>query len=74
MYPAMLDAWTYKGKLLGLSYFVSTRGTMHVNLQKLEEIGMSESELPKNWDELYDSIYKMKDAGVKIPLSSSLVF
>ena len=24
MYPAMLDAWTYKGKLLGLSYFVST--------------------------------------------------
>ena len=67
MYPAMLDAWTYKGKLLGLSYFVSTRGTMHVNLQKLEEIGMSESELPKNWDELYDSIYKMKDAGVKYP-------
>ena len=67
MYPAMLDAWTYKGKLLGLSYFVSTRGTMHVNLQKLEEIGMSESDLPKNWDELYDSIYKMKDAGVKYP-------
>ena len=36
---------------------------MHVNLQKLEEIGMSESDVPKKWDELYDSIYKMKDAG-----------
>ena len=67
MYPAMLDAWTYKGKLLGLSYFVSTRGTMHVNLLKLKETGMSESELPGNWDELYDSLYKMRDAGVKYP-------
>ena len=57
MYPAMLDAWSYKGDLLGLSYFVSTRGTMHVNLLKLEEIGMSEDELPANWDELYDSLY-----------------
>ena len=26
MYPNILEAWTYKGKLLGLSYFVSTRG------------------------------------------------
>ena len=67
MYPAMLDAWTYKGDLLGLSYFVSTRGTMHVNLLKLKEIGMSEDELPSNWDELYDSLYKMRDAGVKYP-------
>ena len=67
MYPAMLDAWTYKGKLLGLSYFVSTRGTMHVNLLKLKETGISESDLPGNWDELYDILYEMRDAGVKYP-------
>jgi multiple sugar transport system substrate-binding protein len=67
MYPAMLDAWSYKGDLLGLSYFVSTRGTMHLNLQKLKEIGMTESEMPANWDELYDSLYIMRDKGLKYP-------
>ena len=61
MYPAMLDAWSYKGDLLGLAYFVATRGTMHVNLLKLEEIGMSEDELPANWDELYDMAKAIND-------------
>src|SRR5262249_46646393 len=34
MFPNILEAWSYKSKLLGLSYFVSTRGCMHVNLKK----------------------------------------
>ena len=38
-HPRRLD---HKGKLLGLSYFVSTRGVMHVNLKKYGELGYSE--------------------------------
>ena len=38
MYPNILEAWSYKGQLLGLSYFVSTRGVMHVNLKKYYEL------------------------------------
>jgi ABC-type glycerol-3-phosphate transport system substrate-binding protein len=67
MYPNILDAWTYKGKLLGLSYFVSTRGMLHANLKKLQEIGMSEKDLPANWDELWDQLPKLRAKGVKYP-------
>jgi ABC-type glycerol-3-phosphate transport system substrate-binding protein len=67
MYPNILDAWTYKGKLLGLSYFVSTRGVMHVNLKKYGELGLSDADFPKNWDELYDQLYVLRDKGVEQP-------
>jgi multiple sugar transport system substrate-binding protein len=67
MYPNILDAWTYKGKLLGLSYFVSTRGMLHANLQKLQEVGMSESDLPTTWDELWDQLFVLRDKGIKYP-------
>jgi multiple sugar transport system substrate-binding protein len=68
LYPNIRDAWTYKGKLLGLSYFVSTRGVMHVNLKRYGELGFAEKDLPKDWDELYDQVYRLKDKGVAQPL------
>jgi len=67
MYPNILEAWTYKGKLLGLSYFVSTRGVMHVNLKKYGELGLTDADFPKTWDELYDQIYDLRDKGVDQP-------
>ncbi|MEM7025510.1 MAG: extracellular solute-binding protein [Pseudomonadota bacterium] len=67
MYPNILEAWTYKGKLLGLSYFVSTRGVMHVNLKMYEELGLTDADFPKNWDELYDQLYVIRDKGVEQP-------
>ncbi|MHA1549251.1 MAG: ABC transporter substrate-binding protein [Alphaproteobacteria bacterium] len=67
MFPNILDAWSYKGRLLGLSYFVSTRGVMHVNLKKYGELGMADADFPKDWDALYDQLYALKDKGVDQP-------
>ncbi|MBE0479126.1 extracellular solute-binding protein [Candidatus Aerophobetes bacterium] len=67
MYPHIRDAWTYKGKLLGLSYFVTTRGVMHVNLKKLAEVGLTEADLPATWDALYDQLYKIRERGIRYP-------
>jgi multiple sugar transport system substrate-binding protein len=68
MYPNILDAWSYKGKLLGLSYFVSIRGVMHANLKKMQEYGVSEDELPATWDELYDQLPELRAKGIKFPI------
>ena len=68
MYPNILDAWSYKGKLLGLSYFVSIRGVMHANLKKMQKIGLAEEELPGTWDELYDQLPELRKKGVKYPI------
>jgi len=67
MYPNVREAWTYKGKLLGLSYFVTTRGVLHVNLKKLPEAGLTEADLPATWDDLYDQLYRIRDKGIKYP-------
>ena len=67
MYPNILDAWSYKGNLLGLSYFVSTRGVMHVNLKKYNELGYTDADFPADWDALYDQLYEMRDKGVDQP-------
>jgi multiple sugar transport system substrate-binding protein len=68
MYPNILEAWTYKGELTGLSYFVSTRGVMHVNLEKYYELGFTDEDFPATWDELYDQVYEMRDKGLEQPL------
>jgi ABC-type glycerol-3-phosphate transport system substrate-binding protein len=67
MYPNIRDAWTHKGKLLGLSYFISVRGTMVVNLDKYNKAGFDERDYPKNWSELYALLYKLRDKGEKQP-------
>lgn len=66
--PNLLDAWTYKGKLLGLSYFATTRGAIHVNLKAYQAAGMSDKDFPKNWDELYDQVFALHAKGVKTPI------
>lgn len=67
MYPNILDAWSHDGNLLGLSYFVSVRGTLLVNLKEYEAGGMDPAVLPKTWDELYDTVFKLAEAGVATP-------
>ncbi len=67
MYPNIREAWSHKGKLLGLSYFVSTRGTMCVNLEKFKGAGFTEADYPKNWPEVYDMLYKLRAKGEKQP-------
>ena len=67
MYDNVREAWTYKGNLLGLSYFVTTRGVVHVNLDLYTEAGLSEEDFPTTWDELYDQLYVLRDAGISEP-------
>lgn len=67
MYDNIREAWTVDGKLMGLSYFTSVRGTMLVNLKGLKAAGVAEADLPSNWDELYDTVLSMHEAGVKTP-------
>ena len=67
MYDNIREAWTYKGKLLGLSYFVSVRGILHCNLKKLQSAGMKESDIPGTWDELWDQLFVLRDKGVQYP-------
>jgi ABC-type glycerol-3-phosphate transport system substrate-binding protein len=66
-YPNILDTFTYKGELLGLSYFVSTRGVIHANLQRLNDVGMGREDFPKTWDELYEQIYVLREEGIEYP-------
>ena len=67
MYANIRDAWSYKGKLLGLSYYTSTRGIIHVNLEKYKKAGFEEAQYPKSWPEFYDFLYKVRDKGEKQP-------
>ncbi len=69
MYPNILEAFSNsEGELLGLSYFVSVRGTMHVNMKMMRELGIPEEDWPKNWDDLYDLMHVLKnDHGIETP-------
>ncbi len=65
MYDKVRDAWTYKGKVLGLSYFLSPRGIICVNRQRQEELGIKDEEFPKNWDEFYAHLDALNAKGIK---------
>ena len=67
MYPNLREAWSVNGKLLGLSYFVSTRGCMATNLKPYLAAGFTEAQLPTNWDGLYDMVYALHEKGVATP-------
>ncbi len=62
MYDNAKHAFTYNGKLLGLSYFLSVRGTMMVNRERQDTLGVSD---PKNWDEFYAQIIDLHEKGEK---------
>lgn len=64
MYPAFRDAWTWKdGKLYGLPYYTSVRGTMMINKVLAEKAGISELQLT-TWDDFYDLVRELKRDGV----------
>lgn len=65
--PNVLSAWTYKGKLLGLSYFVTCKGCVMVNLKAYEKAGYTDATFPKSWDELYDQVYELHEKGIASP-------
>ncbi len=67
MYPNIREAWSHKGKLLGLSYFVSTRGMVHTVLDKWQKAGFTEADFPKDWPGVYEAVYKLHDKGEKQP-------
>jgi ABC-type glycerol-3-phosphate transport system substrate-binding protein len=67
MYPNIKEAWSDNGKLLGLSYFVTTRGLVQVNLKKYGEAGLKDADFPATWHALYDQLYVLRDKGVKVP-------
>jgi ABC-type glycerol-3-phosphate transport system substrate-binding protein len=68
MYPNIREAWSVDGKLLGLSYFITTRGCVHVFTKPYLAAGFTEEQLPKNWDALYDTVYALKEKGVANPI------
>lgn len=64
MYPAFVDAWTWKdGKLYGLPYYTAIRGTIMINLALSEKAGISELQLT-TWDDFYDLCTELKRDGV----------
>ncbi len=68
MYDNIREAWSANGQLLGLSYFVSVRGTLLANLARMEEVGYDTSTLPQTWDELYEAVYALNEAGIANPI------
>jgi multiple sugar transport system substrate-binding protein len=65
LYPGWRDIVTTKdGKLLGLPYFQSVRGTICTNEELLGKAGITPQQYPKTWDELYTQLYDIKKSGV----------
>lgn len=65
--PSVAEAWTYKGKVLGLPYFTSVIGILVTNLDRMEECGLTEADYPKTWDEFYELIHALHEQGVENP-------
>ena len=74
MYEHIAKYWTYKEKLLGLSYFTSVLGIVTVNLDKLAETGLTEADYPKTWDELYDQLVCDERSRCRNSLPAFLVY
>jgi multiple sugar transport system substrate-binding protein len=60
MYDGVRDSMSVNGKLYGLPYFVSIRGTIMANNAILSKAGVTADQYPKTWDELYDQVRQMK--------------
>lgn len=65
MYDNVRELWTHKGKLLGLSYFLSVRGMVAVNRVRQEELGIKDDQLPKDWDAFYAQLDELSAKGHK---------
>jgi len=63
MYDGVRDSLSIKGKLYGLPYFVSIRGTIMANNAILSKAGITPDQYPKTWAELYDQCRQLKASG-----------
>ena len=64
LYENARYAFSYKDKLLGLSYFLAVRGMMLVNTDRQVELGLVDAQ-PRSWDEFYDQLLALNEKGVK---------
>lgn len=64
MYDGVRDSLTVDGKLYGLPYFVSIRGTLMANNAILAKAGITPDKYPKTWDELYEQARQLKKDNV----------
>lgn len=64
MYEGVRDSLTIDGRLYGLPYFVSARGTVAANNVLLEQAGVTPEEWPTTWAELYAMCRQLKADGV----------
>lgn len=64
MYEGVLNSMTIDGRLYGLPYFVSIRGTIMANNAILSQAGITAEQYPKTWDELYEQVRQLKADGV----------
>jgi ABC-type glycerol-3-phosphate transport system substrate-binding protein len=63
MYDGVRDSLSIGGKLYGLPYFVSIRGTMMANNAVLSKAGITPDLYPKTWAELYAQLRQLKADG-----------
>jgi multiple sugar transport system substrate-binding protein len=63
MYEGVLNSMMVEGKLFGLPYFVSIRGTIMANNAILSKAGIDAAAYPKTWPELYDICRQLKADG-----------
>ena len=64
MYDGVRESFTINGKLYGLPYFVSARGTICANNAILSKAGITPDQYPKTWAELYEQCRQLKADGV----------
>ena len=64
MYDGVRESLSIGGKLYGLPYFVSIRGTLMANNAILAKAGITPEQYPKTWDELYAQARQLKTDGV----------
>jgi len=63
LYDGVRESLTINGKLYGLPYFVSIRGTIMANNAILSKAGITPDQYPKTWAELYDQCRQLKASG-----------
>jgi multiple sugar transport system substrate-binding protein len=62
MLPAVRDALTVDGKLVGLPYFAFVNGALFANTEVLKKANL-EGQYPKTYDELYKQVRLIKQRG-----------
>jgi multiple sugar transport system substrate-binding protein len=63
MYDSVKNVLTIDGKLYGIPYFTADSGIIATNQDILDKVGITRSQYPKNWKQLYDQIRQVKKAG-----------